>query len=115
MTVSRARKQYNDGFSWVSALKVVGYVCLFIVLLISYIKISHVEYFPIKNVKIFGVQHVSHQEIQSIVTPYVDKGFFSVDVDRIKEQIAQLPWVAHVTVSRIWPDKVSIAINERLP
>ncbi len=115
MSVSRARKQHNAKPSWIYASKIVGYFFLFILLVLSYIEFRHIEYFPIKQVKIFGVQHLSHQDIQTLVTPFVDKGFFAVDVDRIKEQITQLPWVAQVTVSRIWPDQVAIAIDEKQP
>jgi len=94
-------------------------VCAFAILLsaciFSVTKLENAEYFPISNVKVFGINHLDRQEMETLLAPFVNKGFFAVDIDRIKEQVLQLPWVGQVVVRRTWPDQVMIAIREKSP
>ena len=66
-------------------------------------------------VKVVGARHIDHQIVQQSLYPLVNRGFFSVDVEAIKEKLAQIPWVANVAVRRIWPDQVLVTIVEKNP
>lgn len=114
MLFENARKQPAE-ISLLSIFKLLGYFFLILLCLIAYLKFRQAEYFPIKKVSIFGTHYISHNDIQKIVTPYVNKGFFSVDVERIKDQIKEFAWVSHASVTRIWPDRVNISITEKHP
>jgi cell division protein FtsQ len=114
MSVGRVRKNYHGvGFSWKLMLKALVFALFVATLSISVNKFKTNQYFPIKDVKIFGVNHANHQVIQEIVTPWVNKGFFRVDVERIREQIASLPWVSAVVVRREWPSMVVVRLAEK--
>lgn len=102
-------------FPWRSIVNTVVTLSLLVAFVFLFPKLKDANYFPIQDVKIFGVQHLNHDEVQSLVLPFVSKGFFWVDVDRIKERILQLPWVAQVVVSRVWPNQVIITVNEKIP
>ncbi len=71
--------------------------------------------FPIQEVKIFGIQHANLDAIQHSLIPLVSKGFFGVDVDAIQESLLQNPWIAQVSVRRVWPGQVAITISEHHP
>ena len=71
---------------------------------------------PIKHVKITGeFQNVSKEEIQSMLEPFTDVGFFDVDVQRIHDLLAQMTWIKNVTVNRIWSDTIAIKMTEKQP
>lgn len=40
------------------------------------------------------------------------KGFFSQDIAVVREQIETMPWIKTAVVRKIWPDKLSIALQE---
>lgn len=42
-------------------------------------------------------------------------GYFDIDVAVVQQQVENLPWVAHATVRRIWPDKLAIHFIEQQP
>lgn len=72
------------------------------------------QIFPLKKVQIKDTyQHINSQTIQQAIAAYVTNGFFSVDVDGIKQQLLQLPWVYSVSVNRVWPDQIVINIVEQ--
>ncbi|HEX4044372.1 MAG TPA: cell division protein FtsQ/DivIB [Gammaproteobacteria bacterium] len=71
------------------------------------------EYFPIKTVRVYGVQHISNQEVKDLLLPLVKHGFFAVDVEHIKERLLHIPWVADIFVRRHWPDVVEVTIVEK--
>jgi cell division protein FtsQ len=86
------------------------FVLSFIFVLNSF-NLSH--YFPIKTVRVFGANRVDQKEIKNIITPLVDRGFFTVNVDYIKDRLLQLPWVFSVLVKRNWPDQIEIVLMEK--
>jgi cell division protein FtsQ len=107
-------------FSWANIK--VHCICFFIFFfgLIYFISVGvHqfklVNYFPIKEVKVAGIQHVTHQEMQRLLKPLVSRGFFAANVAHIKESILQFPWVADVSVRRIWPNQIAVQVTEKNP
>lgn len=112
----RAKKRHN-GFilSWQLAGKIFCLTALLLSLIIFIVTPRNFGYFPVKSVKIFGVQHIEHHTIEALVAPLVSKSFFVVNVAAIKNRIAELPWVGQVEVRRVWPDQVMIVIHEKEP
>ena len=116
MVLGRTRKrQVPIQFPGKSGIK----VFLFIVFLASSVffvnRIKEQQHFSIKQVSVYGVKHLDQQEVQHLIEPLVRKGFFAINVEQIKEQILQMPWVSEASVRRIWPDQISIAVIERNP
>lgn len=116
MSIGRVRKHYHGmNFSWKMILKTIAFAIFILLATITYSKFRTSAYFPISSVKIFGVKHADRNSVEDLVKPLVDKGFFAVEVDKIKERLLQLPWVSQVVVRRVWPGSVVIAIDEKKP
>lgn len=81
------------------------------IFVLNQFKLSH--YFPIKTVRIYGVKHVDQQEVQHLVYPFVNHGFFSVHVEHIRDRLLQMPWVANIFVRRYWPDQIEVTVVEK--
>jgi cell division protein FtsQ len=73
------------------------------------------DYFPIKTVKVYGLNHVNQQEIHDLLFPLVNHGFFNINVDRIRDCLRQMPWISDLYVRRVWPDQVVITLAEKQP
>lgn len=75
------------------------------------------ENFPIKKVELVNkLENQESAELQTIASRAINGGFFSLDVDKFRaELLAKLPWVEAVTVRKIWPNKLLVAITEHQP
>jgi cell division protein FtsQ len=70
--------------------------------------------FPIKSVKVVSrFEHVDEAQLKNIIAPFVMRGFFNVSSNELRQQLLQLPWIAAVSIERIWPNKLSIQITEQ--
>lgn len=71
---------------------------------------------PVTRVAVSGeLRWVSEQMIAAEVQPFLAAGFVSLDIDGIREQLLQQPWIDEVQVSRRWPDEISIEVVEQKP
>jgi len=72
--------------------------------------------FPLRIVKVAGdYRHLDRERLQAVVAPYVEGGFFGVDVAGLCRKVEQLPWVYKATVARSWPDGLTLSIEEQEP
>lgn len=116
MIISQVRKCYKGfRFSGKSVVHLVFMVALIFFATYAFNQLKRTQYFPIKEVKIAGIQHVSHEDVQRLLLPLVNKGFFSVSVEHIRETLNQLPWVSDASVQRVWPNQIRIQVLEKSP
>ena len=64
--------------------------------------------FPVRVVKIYSNDRVDRHALKVMLSPFLQKGFFSIPLSVVRDQLLQEPWVATVTVRRIWPDQLHI-------
>lgn len=70
--------------------------------------------FPLSVVKVDGAyRHLDRERLQAAVAPYVEGGFFGVDVASLCREVEQLPWVYRASVARSWPDGLTLQIEEQ--
>lgn len=71
---------------------------------------------PIKVVQIVGqVEHINLGAIEKQLQQKVDTGLLSTDLDSIKAQLRDRPWIEQVAVRRQWPNILRIDLVERSP
>lgn len=72
--------------------------------------------FPINTLVLSGKLHyVSEDWLRQSVAAASSKGFFGVDVRRLRDQVCAQDWVAACQVQKTWPDKVQVSIVEHKP
>lgn len=72
--------------------------------------------FPISSVKVIGERHyVSSTTLHNVIFPYIQPGFFSVNVPNLQQQLLLLPWVKQADVRRVWPGQLVVRILEHKP
>lgn len=89
---------------------------LFLGARLVYQYISDPHRFPINTVKIAATyHHLSHQQLEEILTEYVNASFFTLPVSKLRQQLARLDWAKEVNVERLWPDTLKITLIEKVP
>lgn len=70
--------------------------------------------FPIRHVEINGeFLHLSPAVLQSVAEDVVRGGFFNVNVEAVRRAVLKEPWVREVTVRRVWPQSLSLQVQEQ--
>jgi cell division protein FtsQ len=64
---------------------------------------------------VYGIHHAAPEEVQQVVMPLVDRGYFTIHLDHIRDHLLQLSWISNVSVRKIWPDQVELTIHEKMP
>lgn len=68
---------------------------------------------PIEVVEIQGeFRNVTRESLQSATAPYAAGGFFTVDMDAVRNAAEALPWVSTVRMRRVWPSALHIDVVE---
>jgi len=72
--------------------------------------------FPLGVVEVKGeFRYLMKEQLQDAIVPYVNGGFFTVDVAAIRRAAEALPWVQEASVQRIWPETLRVQVVEQQP
>jgi cell division protein FtsQ len=71
---------------------------------------------PMRHLLVTGeFRQVSETRVRAAVLPFVQNGFFAVDLDQVRGSLAKLPWVQRVDVRKRWPDRLEVSLVEYKP
>ena len=74
----------------------------------------HSPLFPLKEIVVQGApKNVAAAEIQSAVGG-IGGNFFAADLAAIRARLEKVPWVRHVDVRRVWPDRIEVSLEEHV-
>src|SRR5690606_5375634 len=73
---------------------------------------NHTQVLPITTVQVIApLRFVTENEIKDAIlnTDITNKGFFNIDMQKIKDLLGNNPWLYDINLTRVWPDKLRIA------
>lgn len=83
---------------------------------LGYLYVSDAERFPITTIKVAAsYQHLTHKELETVLTKYVNASFFALPVTRLQNELNNLSWIDTAYVERVWPDTLKIKLVEKIP
>lgn len=71
--------------------------------------------FPFRHVTVLGAQHTETQRAMTGVVRSLAGGFFTLDLDATRLAFEAVPWVRQATVRRLWPNRLLVRVQERVP
>ena len=71
--------------------------------------------YEVKKVEVTGTRRMDEQQVYAIALGQVDRSMLNVDLQALRQQLMQLPWVKDARVSRRLPDTLAVDIVEREP
>lgn len=74
------------------------------------------ERWPLAKLRVHGeFKRVPAEQLQQVVLPYAQSGFFAVKLQDAQDAIEKLPWVESAQVRKQWPDVLEITLVEHRP
>jgi len=74
------------------------------------------EVFPIDKVQVVGeLNFLDKQTIAKVVSDNIDGGYFTLDLNKIRDALTQQAWVRSVSLRRQWPTQLEVFITEQKP
>jgi cell division protein FtsQ len=71
--------------------------------------------FPVRHVEVTTpLKHASAAQMQALLARQGRGNFFAFPIDELRGALERLPWVRSVTVRRVWPDRLEIAVEEHV-
>lgn len=74
------------------------------------------ERWPLAKLRVHGeFKRVPAEQLQKVLLPYAQSGFFAVKLQDAQDRIESLPWVESARVRKQWPDVLEVSLVEHKP
>jgi cell division protein FtsQ len=71
---------------------------------------------PVRSIQLqASFDNLDQREVESTLQAYIGQGFFSLDILQLQQSLQDMAWTESVSIRRIWPDKIRVAILEKKP
>jgi len=71
---------------------------------------------PLRVIEVTGeFTYLDQAAIEARVAKAIRGGFLDVDLQRIRAQVLDMPWVDQVSIRRVWPDTLKMHVTEQVP
>lgn len=95
------------------AVAVAAVCALALAALIAFFVVARSGAFQIKQIAFSGVEHLTSADVGALVVVPQGTSLLDVDVEGIRQSLLRDAWVADVSVSRSFPDTLSVNVTER--
>jgi cell division protein FtsQ len=96
-------------------LRIAAVVAVVVLVIGGCIALSRLPLFPVRRVEVVGTSRIPTERILALAQVPADATLINFPADAVAERVAKEPWVASVTVSRVFPDGMRIRVTERVP
>lgn len=101
-----------------TTLNILVGVSFLALVLIGLLYQNYTQLFPINTVQVIApLRFVTENEIKDTIleTNVANKGFFNINMRKVKKLLSKNPWLYDINLIRVWPDKLRITFNEDRP
>jgi len=77
------------------------------------LRFAHSPRFDLVSIEIAGdVRHTSRAAVRGAIAGHLQGNYFTIRLDQVRRAFESLPWVAQVSVRRIWPNRLRVTLTE---
>ena len=77
------------------------------------LRLAHSPRFDLHRIEIAGdVRHISRAAVRGAIAGRLQGNYFTIELDPVRHAFESLPWVAQVSVRRIWPDRLRVTLTQ---
>ena len=77
------------------------------------LKLAHGPWFELGRIEIGGdVRHISRAAVREAINGRLAGNYFTIPLDQVRHAFESLPWVAQVSVRRVWPNRLRVTLTE---
>lgn len=112
-----ARQQVKKTtFNW-KGVRIAGWVLVLVSIVAGLgALMQHLLNVPVSRVAVNGeFRQVAKQTISDRMQPFLEAGYLQLDLEGMREQLREIPWVFDVEISRHWPNEIVISVEEQTP
>jgi len=80
-----------------------------------YVHLLEDPFFRVREVEVKGCQKITQETILSLIQMERMPNLFTIKLKDVAKRVESHPWIDHVVVKKIFPNKVLIQIEERKP
>ena len=78
--------------------------------------LMRVDTLPVRHVSVSGdFNYLQPEVLREKLASEVKGGFFSLDLEQLRDELETLPWVYRVALRRGWPDRLHVYFEEQTP
>lgn len=71
--------------------------------------------FRVSAVRITGQREIDEQDVLDTLSIHSHQSLFLYDAEKARERLSGNPWVSNVSVMKLYPDKLRVILEERVP
>jgi cell division protein FtsQ len=90
-------------------------ICLLLVITGVYLASRKEPMFLLKSIKVKGASQLSESEILKRVYPHLSDSIFKTDMNKVRQAVADHPFVKEARVKRVFPFSILIDVKEKIP
>ncbi|MBI3933274.1 MAG: FtsQ-type POTRA domain-containing protein [Acidobacteria bacterium] len=95
-----------------------GFLVLLCVMCVLWLLAGYLETnprFQLHSLDLSGGQYVARSEVEKVFADDHDVSIFAIPLEQRRRQLEQIRWVRSATITRVLPDRLAIAVEERQP
>lgn len=109
-----APQRVSSSTRW--SIGAIGLIAILALLVFGFRIAQDARLSPVTNVDILGtVDYEDRVALKAEVERFTVAGFYSLDIDSVRHAVDALPWVANARVSRVWPSRIEVHVEEHEP
>ena len=113
---ANTNKNFLENFSVAKFLLVASLVVLALVVYGSFSAVQTVLDVPVSQVDVEGEFHyLTEGDVNRVISAYVNNGFVTVDLGRLRDEFMALPWVYQASIRRKLPNGLQVSLVEQKP
>jgi cell division protein FtsQ len=109
------RERRNAGQRRARRLRLIGVAVAILLVAVACVAIYDSPLFTITSVEVIGTAHVPADAIRALARVPADATLIRFPADSVAARVAVDPWVASVSVTRVFPSGMRIRVTERVP